>query len=65
MNNILYKNVVINYKKIKSWKEEFIPRSIKNNIFLSSSNYSKYQSYIYNFNKNNFKNDIYTVISDF
>lgn len=48
-----------------NWKKEFVSKIIKNYIVLTLSNYFKYQSYIYHFNKNNLKNNMYAVISDF
>lgn len=48
MNNILYKDIVINYEKMANWEDKFVPKSVEDNIVLSSSDYSKYQDYIYN-----------------
>lgn len=65
VNNILYKDVIINHKKMANWKDEFIFKSVEDYIVLNPSDYSKYQDYTYNFSKNNLENDIYTIISDF
>ncbi len=43
VNNILYKDVIINYKEMANWKDEFVPRSIKDNNVLSPFNYLKSQ----------------------
>lgn len=46
-NNILYKNVIINHGEIANLEDEFIPKSVKDNIVLSPSNHSKYEDYTY------------------
>ena len=65
MNNILYKDVVINHKEMTNWEDEFVPRSVENNIILSLFDYSEHQSYIYDPSEDNLENDIHGAISDF
>lgn len=47
-----------------NWKNEFVPWSVKDNIILSSSNYSKHKSYIYDLSQDNIKNNIRAAILD-
>ena len=63
-NNILHKDVIINYEKIANWENKFVPRSIKDNIVFSPSDYSKHKSYTYNLSENNLKNDVHAAILD-
>lgn len=65
MNNILYKNIVINHEKMANWKEKFVSRSVEDYIIPSPSDHSKYQGYTYDLSKNNLENNIYIAISDF
>ena len=64
VNNILYKNVVINHEEMANWEDEFVPRSVENNIVLSPSDYSEHQGYTHNLSKDNLENDIHFAISD-
>lgn len=47
------------------WEDEFVPRSIKDNIILSLSDYFKYKDYMYNLSENNLKNNMYAAISNY
>lgn len=64
MNNILYKDVIINHKEIANWKDIFVSRSVENHIILSLSNYIKYQGYKFNLSKNHLENDMNIAILD-
>lgn len=44
-------------------EDELVPKSIENNIILSSFDYSKHKSYMYDQSENNLENGIYTAIS--
>ena len=35
MDNILYKDVIINHDEMANWEDEFLPKSIEDNIILS------------------------------
>ncbi len=63
-NNILYKDVIINHKEMANWEDEFVPKSVKDNIVLSLSDHSEHESYIHDLNEDNLENDIYAAISD-
>ena len=47
-----------------NWEDEFVPRSVKDNIVLGLFNHSKYKDYMHNLNENNLENNIYAVILD-
>lgn len=64
-NNILYKDIIINYEEIANCEDEFVPRYVKDNIVLSLSDYFKHKSYTHNFSQNNLKNNMYTAISNY
>ncbi len=63
-NNILYKDVIINYKEMANLEDEFVPRSVKDNIVLSFSDHSKHKGYTHNLSEDHLENDIHTAISD-
>lgn len=63
-NNILYNNIVIDYKKIANWINKFMSRSIKDNIILNLLKYFKLKSYIHDLSENNLENKIYIAISN-
>ena len=63
-NNILYKNVIINHKEMANWEDEFVPRSIKDNIVLSPFDHSKHKDYMHNFSQDNLENDMHAAILD-
>ena len=48
-----------------NWEDEFVPKSVKDNIVLSPSNHSKHKGYMHNFNENNLENNMHTAISDY
>ena len=64
VNNILYKDVVINHEEMANWEDEFVPRSVEDNIVLSPSDYSEHQGYTHDFNEDNLENDMHAAISD-
>lgn len=43
-------------------EDEFVPKSVKDNIVLRLSDYSKHENYIHNLDQNNLKNDMHTAI---
>lgn len=61
-NNILYKEIIINYEEIINWEDEYISISVEDNIGLSLSDYSKHKGYMYKLSQNNIKNDMYVAI---
>lgn len=65
VNNILYKDVVINHEEMARWEHEFVPRSVKNNIVLSLSDYSKHQGYTHDLSNDSLENNMHAAISDF
>ncbi len=64
-NNILYKDVIINHKEMANWEDEFVPRSVKDNIVLSLSNHSEYESYTHNLSEDNLKNNMHAAILNY
>ncbi len=48
-----------------NWEDEFVPRFVEDNIVLSLSDLSKYESYTYNLSEDNLENDIHAAISDY
>lgn len=64
INNILYKDVIINYEEMANWEDKFVLRSIKDNIVLSPSDYSKYESHMHNLSEDHMENNIHAMISD-
>lgn len=46
-------------------ENEFIPKSLQDNIILNPSHHSKLGNYMYDLSQNNLKNNIYTVISNY
>lgn len=64
VNNILYKDMIINHEKIANWEDEFVFRSVKDNSVLSSFDHSQHKKSTYNSCQNNLKNDIYATILD-
>ncbi len=63
-NNILYKDVIINHKEMANWEDEFVPRSVKDNIVLSSSDHFKHKGYTHDLSEDNLENDMHAAISD-
>ncbi len=63
-NNILYKDVIINHEEIANWEDEFVSRSVKDNIILSLSDHSEHKSYTHDLSEDNLVNDMYVAISD-
>ncbi len=63
--NILYKDVIINLEEMANWEDEFVPRSIKDNIVLSPSNHSEHKGYTHDLSEDNLENDMHTTISDY
>lgn len=59
-----YKDIIINYEEIANWEDEFVLRSVKDNIVLSPSDHSEHQGYTHDLSKDNFENDIHAAISD-
>ncbi len=60
-NNILYKDVIINYEEMANWKDEF---NFKDNIVLSPSDHSKHKGYTHDFSEDNLENNMHAAISD-
>lgn len=46
------------------WENEFVSRSIKDNIIFSLSNYSKHKGYMHNLSENNLENNMHATILD-
>lgn len=63
-NNILYKDIIIYHQKMSNWEDEFVFKSIDDNIVLSASDYSNHKGYMHNLSRNNLENDMYIVISE-
>lgn len=61
----MYKNIIIHFKLIANWEHKFVPKSLKDNIILSPSDYFKYKGFIYNLNQDNLENNIYIIISNY
>ena len=64
MNNILYKDVVINHEEMANWEDEFVPRSVEDHIVLSPSDHSEHQGYTHDLSEDNLENDMHAAISD-
>ena len=64
VNNILYKDVVINHEEMANWEDEFVPRSVEDNIVLSPSDHSEHQGYTHDLSEDNLENDMHAAISD-
>lgn len=45
MNNIIYKDMIINYEKMTNSEDKFVPKSIEDYIVISLFDYSKHQGY--------------------
>ncbi len=63
-NNILYKDVIINHEEMANWEDEFVPKSVEDNIVLSPSDHSEYEGYTHDLSEDNLENDMHAVISD-
>ncbi len=63
-NNILYKDVIINYEEMANWEDEFVPRSVEDNIVLSPSDHSEYEGYTHDLSEDNLENNMHAAISD-
>lgn len=60
----MYKNIEINHHLFNIWDNEFIYSDITNIIVNCNFNYYKHLNYIANICKNNYKNNLYSVIVD-
>lgn len=65
INNILYKNVIINHREKANLENKFISKSVKDNIVLSPSNHPKHKDYTYDLSQNKLENDIHTTILNY
>lgn len=57
-------DVIMNDEEIINGENEFVPRFIKDNVILSSSNHFKHKGYMHNLSQNNLENNIHAAISD-
>ncbi len=61
-NNLLYENIQINYRLLKTWEDEFIPSDIMDNIVYCNANQHEREGYTTDLNDGNFENDLDAAI---
>ena len=63
INNLLYKNIQINYRLLETLKDKFIFSGIIDSIIHCNANQHKCKGYATNFNNSNFENDLDATIA--
>lgn len=62
-NNLLNKDILINYYLFKTWEDKFIPSSIIDTIVNCNFNQHKHEDYAIDHNDSNFKNNFNIAIA--
>lgn len=65
INNILYKDVIINHEEIANLKDEFLPRFVEDHIILGQFNHFENQRYKHDLSEYNLDNNMHAAILDF
>lgn len=64
VNNVLYKDIVINFDLIDTWKGEYVPANISNKVLQCDENRQEREGYVADLETENFENDLHYVVSN-
>ncbi len=63
-NNVLYKDIIINFDLTDIWEGEFVPASISSTVLQCNEDTQEREDYVANLERENFENDLHHTVSN-